>query len=104
MARHRLYGVRGCKVDGTAEAVGARLGRTFEDRESEYLGAYKLAAADSLEIRVVGQPDPAGDPLEDQFPDYDTLIFVDVDVDLEVPDLSGLEVANSKIVLLREEP
>jgi hypothetical protein len=101
LTRHVLYGVRNSGVEETAAALGTELGLTFQDRESDYLGVYKLAAAGSMEIKIVSQPDPAGDPLEDDFVDYRTLVYVETESDLPV--LDGLRVASDAVDRLQED-
>lgn len=83
MTTQRLYGARTSGVGAVADQLGTALGCAFEERESDYLGVYRLARLpDGTLIRVVGQPDPEGLSLEEEFADYATLIYVDGAVDL----------------------
>ena len=101
MTRTLLYGVRHAGVESTADAIGAALACAFQPRDSDYLGAYLKASAGSAVIRVVAQPDPEGEPLEDDFADFDTLIYVEAADDL--PTLAGLRVGDDTVRLLRDE-
>jgi hypothetical protein len=98
--RHLLYGIAGPSVDLVAQVLDERLGRTFHQRESDYFGVYRHATADSAEIMVVSQPDPEGDPLEDDFADFSTLVYIDGESDL--PDLDGLRIGRQKLEKLRK--
>jgi hypothetical protein len=101
VAQHLLYGIRNSGVFETAETIGARLGCTFHERESDYLGIYMLASSTLAEIKVVSQPDPEGDPLEDDFDDYSTLVYVEAHQNF--PELDGVRVASEKLAKLRFE-
>ena len=81
----------------------SRLGCSFQERESYYLGIYWLATIDEIKVRVVSQPDPEGDPLEDDYDEYGTLVYVDSMGEGNVPDLNGLPVALERLTLLRDE-
>jgi hypothetical protein len=96
-----LYGVKNSGVEEIAGALGIQLGLIFQDRESDYLGAYKLASVGSTEIRLVAQPDPAGDPLEDDFVDYTTLVYVEADSDFA--SLDGVRVGSEAVERLRDD-
>lgn len=101
MTHSLLYGVRHAGVESTAAAIGAALACAFQPRESDYLGSYLKTAAGSAVIRVVAQPDPEGEPLEDGFADFDTLIYVEAADDL--PTLAGLRVGDDTVQLLRDD-
>ena len=101
MARQILYGIRGAGINETADAISVRLGCTFQERESDYFGIYMIAQAESAEVKVVSQPDPAGDPLEDEFEVYGTLVYVNGHS--EIPDLDSLPVATESLTKLRVE-
>jgi hypothetical protein len=96
-----LYGVRNADVEQTAAALSARLGCEFRTRDSHYLGIYQKAMVGSTQIRVVAQPDPEGEPLEDGFEDYQTLIYVELGG--EFPALDGVPVAAESVNRLRED-
>jgi hypothetical protein len=98
--RSVLYGVRNANVEQTADALAERLGCEFRVRDSHYLGIYQKAQIGSTQIRVVAQPDPEGEPLEDGFEEYHTLIYVEVDGDF--PTLDGVPVAAESVTRLRE--
>lgn len=101
MIRSVLYGVRNANVEQTAAALSNRLGCEFRVRDSHYLGIYRKAQIGSTQIRVVAQPDPEGEALEDGFEDYHTLIYVEVDGDF--PALDGVPVAAEAVNRLRED-
>ncbi len=101
MIRSVLYGVRNANVDETAAALSAQLGCEFRERDSDYLGVYQKAQIGSTHIRVVAQPDPEGEALEDGFEDYNTLIYVEVEDDF--PPLDGVPVAADAVNRLRED-
>lgn len=67
MTRHIPYGIRNAGVTETVVALGERLGFTFQERESDYLGVHMLASVQSAEVKVVAQLDPEDEPLEDDF-------------------------------------
>lgn len=96
-----LYGIRNVGIGETADALSVRLGCSFQVRESDYLGTYMFADQESAEVKVVSQPDPEGDPLEDEFEEYGTLVYVNVHG--ENPELDGILVANESLVRLRVE-
>jgi hypothetical protein len=96
-----LYGVKNLGVEEVTAVLGTRLALTFQDRESDYFGIYKMASDGSTEIRLVAQPDPAGDPLEDDFVDYNTLVYVETDSDF--PALEGVRVGSEVVDRLRED-
>lgn len=70
-----LYGVRVGHVQDVAAALAAHLNCTFESRESDYFGEYCLARTGRGELRIVAQPDPEGEPFEDEFEQYQVLIY-----------------------------
>jgi len=77
MTTHQLYGVRASDAAATARFLGELLGCTFQERESDYLGIYWLARFSDTQVKVVTQPDPEGESLEEEFPEFGTLIYVD---------------------------
>jgi hypothetical protein len=101
VTQHLLYGVRNSGVAETAAALGVWLGCTFQERESEYLGIYMLASSGSAEIKVVSQPSPEGDPLEDDFDGYGTLVYVEARQNF--PSLGEVQIASEKLIELRIE-
>lgn len=101
MKQHILYGIRNADVYEAADALSIRLGCTFQKRDSDYLGIYLLANIGSAEVRVISQPGPDGDPLEDDFVDYGTLVYIEVQSDF--PELEGLHVATESLTKLRVE-
>lgn len=103
LSRHLLFGVRTACIDEVVQSVASRLGCTFQERESDYLGTYWLATIDEIKVRIVSQPDPEGDPLEDDYDEYGTLVYVDSMGEGDVPDLNGLPVALERLTLLRDE-
>jgi hypothetical protein len=101
MAAHiELYGVRNSGLEQTTVALAARLAYTFQERDSYYLGVYWVADDGSTEIKVVAQPDPEGDPFEDEFADYAILIYM-VSDDPGHQSLRGIPVGDSVVELLR---
>lgn len=96
-----LYGVMTPGIDETANAISVRLGCAFQERASDYFGIYKLASVGSAEIKVVSQPDPEGDPLEDDFDDFGTLVYVEAQDDF--PELEGLRIGSESLARLRTE-
>jgi hypothetical protein len=101
MPQNILYGIRNAGVSETADALGIQLGCTFHQRESDYFGIYMLANVAGAEVKVVSQPDPSGDPLEDDFEDYGTLIYVETASGF--PELDGISVATESLARLRIE-
>jgi hypothetical protein len=99
VAEHVLYGVKNSSVHDTATALGSHLGLSFSERDSDYFGVYMLASRGSTKVKVVAQPDPAGDPLEDDFEDYATLVYVDADGD--VPVLDDVSIGEESVLRLR---
>jgi hypothetical protein len=99
VAQHLLYGLKGSRIAEASEFLGVRLGCNFQERESEYLGIYMLASTSSAEIKIVHQPDPEGDPLEDDFVDYGTLVYVEARHDF--PELDGVQIASERLTRLR---
>jgi hypothetical protein len=100
VTRSLLYGVRHAGVEPTAAAIGAALACAFQPRESDYLGPYLKATAGSSVIRVIAQPDPEGEPLEDGFEEFETLIYIEADH--AAPTLAGLRVGDDTVRLLRD--
>jgi hypothetical protein len=94
-----LYGVRTGDPQDLAAVLTPRLGSPFETRDSDYLGQYCRAHTPHGEIKILVQPDPEGDPFEDDFPDYRLLIYVNAEGN-DI-DLSGIAVGNSVIERLR---
>jgi hypothetical protein len=70
-----LYGVRTGSVQEVAAVLASRLSCVFDARESDYFGEYCLARTDRGELKIVAQPDPEGEPLEDQFEEYQVLVY-----------------------------
>jgi hypothetical protein len=99
MTTHRLYGIMTPDAQGTANFLAELLRCTFQERESDYLGIYWLARHGGSEVRVVSQPDPEGEDLEDEFSDYQTLIYVDGAPDM--PDIGGTQLGLGTIETLR---
>jgi hypothetical protein len=95
-----LYGIRNVAAAQAARGIGELLNCTFDERESDYLGMYWLAWADGNDIRVVSQPDPDGEPLEDDFADYQTLVYVDGETDFAA--LPGTELEGGTLEVLRD--
>ena len=100
--RSELYGVRGGDVEETATALAARLACDFRERDSSYIGVYRVADIGTTEVKVVAQPDPEGDPLEDDFEEYSTLVYV-VTRDAEFPALEGVATTAGAVERLRAE-
>ena len=70
-----VYGLLAGKLQDVAAVLAGRLGCSFAARESDYLGDYLLAQTDRGEVRIIGQPDPEGEPLEDEFEEYQVLVY-----------------------------
>lgn len=81
--KHLLYGVRRTDVPQTARLIAEILGCNFQERESDYLGIYQIAKISAAQIKVVSQLDPEGDPLEDGFEEYGTLVYVDGESEIQ---------------------
>ena len=96
-----LLGARTASIEETASAIAARLGVSFHKRDSHFYGDYFLAEIDQGEISVVSQPDPEGEPLEEGFESYRTLVYIETEADR--PDLDQLAVADEHLELLRDE-
>jgi hypothetical protein len=75
--KHVLYGMRGADVAQAALLIAQALECDFQERESDYLGIYQIARIAEAHIRVMSQTDPEGDPIEEEFEEYETLIYVD---------------------------
>jgi hypothetical protein len=97
--KHALYGVKKVAVAQVGQAVSSVLSVELEQRESDYLGIYLSGMAGSTKVRIVGRPDPEGEPFEREFPEWDVLIYLDgPDV---FPSLGGLELEGGVIRALR---
>jgi hypothetical protein len=70
-----LYGVRDGDVREVADLLAGRLGCSFAARESDYFGEYFLAHTERGDVKIVAQPDPEGEPLEDEFEEYQVLVY-----------------------------
>jgi hypothetical protein len=75
MVTYALYGVRIGRVEDVAAAVEARIPCVFQARNSYYFGSYRVAKLGEDELKIVSQPDPEGDPFEDDFADYQVLVY-----------------------------
>jgi hypothetical protein len=95
---HVLYGLRADRGEVAARVLARRLGHEFERRESHWMGEYWLARIGSSTVKIVSQPDAYGDPVEDSFADYGTLVYVDGD---DVVDLDGTAVVSDVLERLR---
>jgi hypothetical protein len=84
--KHSLYGARIAGVSEVALAIGGLLVCEFQTRESDYIGVYRMATVSEAKIQVVAQPDPEGEPIEDGFEEYVTLVYVDGEVDTHLFD------------------
>lgn len=98
---HILYGVKSAETAAVAAALSDLLDEPLHERESSYLGDYWLGRVGDSKVKVVEQPDPGGEPLDEAFGEYRVLIYVDGST--PVPRFSGLAVADDVIVLLREK-
>lgn len=101
MERYLLYGVRSSDLDAVAEALESRLGCRFEERESDYLGVYRLARINLTEIKVMSWLDEDDEPVEAGFDGYETLVYVTTEEDFQP--LDGTPVAGGVLELLRDE-
>jgi hypothetical protein len=102
VTRSLLYGVRRGTVDETATALADRLACTFQERDSYYVGVYRVADIGPTEVKVVAQPDPEGDPLEDDFAEYQTLVYV-VTPEADFPALDGVVTTAGLVDRLRDQ-
>jgi hypothetical protein len=100
VAAHVLFGLRTGGAAAAAEAIAARFGGAFQERESHYQGEYWLGRIGSATVKVVAQPDIYGDPVEPTFAGYATLIYVDGEP--PIAELAGLRVGDEVIEQLRE--
>ena len=75
------------------------LGRDLQERESSFYGDYWIARFDGIEVRVVPQIDPSGDPQEEEFVDYGILVYLDSPAAVE--GIAGLRTESGVIELLR---
>jgi len=94
-----LYGARAAQLVEVGQVVASALRSSFSERESDYLGVYLQGFSGSTKVRVVSQPDPEGELLEPDFPEYRTLVYLDGADTL--PSLDGLEFEEGIIDLLR---
>lgn len=79
--------------------MGEALGYSLQKRESSFYGDYWIARVDNVEVMVIEQVDPVGEPQEEDFVDYQVLIYVG---SLEpVADISGLATGSGVVELLR---
>jgi hypothetical protein len=101
MERFLLYGARTSDVNAVADALQARLGCEFEERDSDYLGAYRLARLELTEIKVMSALDPDSEPLEAEFDAYQTLVYVTTQEEFEA--LDAMPVPGGALELLRDE-
>jgi hypothetical protein len=95
-----LYGVKAGDPERVAAALEGVLGGALQGRDSEFYGDYWLFENDDTELRVVQQPDPAGELFEEAFPDHKVLIYLDSDIPVE--GIAGLATPSGVIELLRE--
>lgn len=100
MTTHVLYGLRTGPAAEVMKAVAEHLHCTFQERESHYLDRYWLATIGSTNIKIVPQPDAFGDPVENNFGTYATLIYIDGGT--PTPTLDDLSVRDDRIERLRE--
>ena len=70
-----LHGVRAGDVREVASVLADRLGCSFAVRESDYFGEYFLAHTKRGNVKIVAQPDPEGEPLEEDFEEYQVLVY-----------------------------
>lgn len=94
-----LYGVRGSNPSRVADSISSVINCEFRERESDYLGVYKIARLSGAEIRVLSQIDPEGGLHEEEFEEYGTLIYIDGDFD--IPRLESLMAPVGHLVKLR---
>lgn len=104
-----LYGVKADgevddEVDGAAEVaavLSASLDQPFQERDSMFWGGYWMATIGSSKIKVVSQPQPyrVDEMLEEDFKDYQVLIYVDGPSVLGV---NGLVTSYGVIEVLKE--
>ncbi|WP_124337817.1 hypothetical protein [Pseudomonas chlororaphis] len=81
MAAYDLYGFKGVAVLEAKSKVEERLSFSFEERESFYQGGryYKFGGGESESFVLKGNIDPFdGEPVEQKFPDFPILLYVDV--------------------------
>ncbi|MEU6509727.1 hypothetical protein [Streptomyces sp. NPDC046942] len=97
--RHSLYGVRDSGVSEVVLEIGSFLNCDFKVRESDYLGVYQVAIIPEGKIQVIAQPDPEGEPIEDEFKEYATLIYIDGE--FEIPQIDGLLLPRGRLERLR---
>lgn len=84
----------------TAQLIGKALECTFRERESDYLGVYRIVRIGEGQIRVISQTDPEGDPVEEGFVEYETLI--DVEGDSILPQFESLTAPEGPLDKLRD--
>lgn len=92
-------GVRVGHVREVAVALAAHLKCIFDFRESDFFGEYCLARMGHGELRIVAQSDPEGEPFEDEFKNYQVLIYSTSKDD--VVELRGILVGQSVVEKLR---
>jgi hypothetical protein len=95
----KLYGVRSGATDPVAAAVGEVLGHALQKRESSFYGDYWIARFDNVEVLVIEQIDPVGEPQEEEFMDYEILVYVGSSAPID--DISGLMTESGVIEPLR---
>ena len=98
--KHVLYGVSGAAMARVGEIVSSALSVELAQRESDYLGVYLNGVIGSAKVRIVVQPDPEGELLEPDFPEWDILVYLDGPD--ELPALDKLKFKGGIIKILRE--
>lgn len=99
--KHSLYGIKSLGVSQTADALETLIRCRFLERESDYFGVYRIYRTSSMEMRIVSQPDPEGELLEEEFREFQTLVYVDSESNGDP--LSGLEFPPEWLEKLRVE-
>jgi len=95
----KLYGVKSGDTAPVAAAVGSALGHTLQKRDSSFYGSYWIARFNDVEVLVVEQIDPVGEPQEEEFTDYQVLVYVGSLAPIE--GISGLSTESGVVELLR---
>jgi hypothetical protein len=90
-----LFGLRTGDVQEVASVLAGRLGCSFAARESDYFGEYFLAHTGHGDVKIVAQPAPDGEPLEEDFEEYQVLVY-SPDGEGEL-DLHGIQVGQGAI-------
>jgi hypothetical protein len=98
-----LLGARPATLPEVAASLEARTGVTFEQRDSYFWGVYRIAYPSWGRIKIVTQLDPAGDPFEDEHPDYEVLVYIRV-CDESSIDLTEILGQEGQLVVLRRSP